>query len=71
MNAPTRLAIAALLALWLGTPATAIERKVTPETIKEDLIAARCKAEAKQYYSIFQLKKRRQFEKNCIQRSYR
>jgi hypothetical protein len=57
----------ALLALSLAAPAGAAKKVITSETIKEDLIAAHCKAEAKKYYSALQFKKRRQFEKDCVE----
>ena len=60
-----------LLALSAAAPADAAKKTTTPESIKEDLIVARCKAEAKKYYSVIKLKKRRQFEKHCIDRAAR
>jgi hypothetical protein len=70
-NIAIRLITAGLLALAMAAPAQAAQRTITSESIKEDLIAARCKEDAKKYYSIFQLKKRRLFERNCIERAYR
>jgi hypothetical protein len=60
-----------LLVLSLAAPADAAKKVITPETIKEDLIVARCKAEAKKYYSFVQIRKRRAFEQDCIERARR
>jgi hypothetical protein len=70
MKLTSRIVVGSLLALSITASAHAA-KKITPETIKEDLIAARCKAEAKKYYSVIKLKKRRQFEKDCIDRARR
>ena len=66
-----RLVLGGLLALAICIPAGAAKKEITPESIKEDLITSRCKAEAKKYYSVVQLRKRRAYEKSCIERSYR
>lgn len=67
----SRIILGGLLALAIAAPAHAAKKEITPESIKEDLIAARCKAEAKKYYSFVHLGKRRAYEKNCIERAYR
>ena len=67
MKFASRIVAGALLVLSLAAPADAAKKVITPETIKEDLIAAHCKAEAKRYYSVLQIKKRRQFEKDCVE----
>ena len=61
----------ALLTVSIAAPAGAAKKVITPETIKEDLIVAHCKAEAKKYYSIVQLRKRRAYEQDCIERARR
>ena len=63
--------IGALLALSIAASAHAAKKSITPESIKEDLIAARCKAVAKKYYAVINWKKRRAFERDCIERSPR
>jgi hypothetical protein len=67
----TRIVFVCLVALGSAAPAVAAKKTVTPESIKEDLIAARCKSEAKKYYSLVQIKKRRTYEKECIERAVR
>jgi hypothetical protein len=71
MNSTGRSVVGFVLALGMAAPAAAQKKTVSPESIKEDLIAAHCKAEAKKYYSIVQLQKRRAYEKNCIERARR
>ena len=71
MKFASRIVAGALLVLSLAAPAHAAKKVITPETIKEDLIAAHCKAEAKKYYSFVQVKKRRAFEQDCIERARR
>jgi hypothetical protein len=61
----------ALLVLSSVATGHAAKKVITPETIKEDLIVAHCKAEAKKYYSIVQLRKRRAYEQDCIERARR
>jgi hypothetical protein len=70
MRVTRRIAIGTVLALSIAAPAAAAKVK-TPETIREDLIVAHCKAEAKKYYSVLHPGKRRTFEKNCIERARR
>ena len=66
-----RVMLGSLLALAVAAPAGAARKAITPQSIQEDLIAARCKAEARKYYSVVQLRKRRAYEKSCIERAYR
>ena len=70
MNFASRIVVCALL-VSIAAPARAARKVVTPETSKEDLIVAHCKAEAKKYYSFVQVKKRRAFEQGCIERARR
>jgi hypothetical protein len=66
------IALGTLLTLSIAGSACAVEkRKTTPETIREDLIVAHCKAEAKKYFSVLHPRKRRTFRKNCIERANR
>ena len=65
------LVASVFLMLTIATPADAAKKVITPETIKEDLIVAHCKAEAKKYYSIVQIRKRRAYEQDCIERARR
>jgi hypothetical protein len=71
MNFASRIVVCALLVVSIAAPADAAKKVITPETIKEDLIVAHCKAEAKKYYSFVQVKKRRAFEQDCIERARR
>jgi hypothetical protein len=71
MNFASRIVVCALLVVSIAAPAHAARKVTTPETIKEDLIVARCKADAKKYYSFVQMKKRRAFEQDCIERARR
>jgi hypothetical protein len=72
MTANTRILAASLIGISIATSAHAVEKKpATSETIREDLIVAHCKDEAKKYYSFIHLKKRRVFERNCIERARR
>ena len=70
-NFASRIVVCALLVLPSAAPVHAAKKVITPETIKEDLIVAHCKAEAKKYYSIVQIRKRRAFERDCIERARR
>ena len=71
MTLASHIAVGALLVISIATPADAAKKVITPESIKEDLIVAHCKAEAKKYYSIVQLRKRRAYEQDCIERARR
>lgn len=71
MKSASLVLLGSLLALSSTATVNAAKKEITPETIREDLIAAHCKAEAKKYYSVWQLKKRRMFERNCVERAQR
>jgi len=71
MHLASGIVVGALLVLPSAAPVHAAKKVITPETIKEDLIVAHCKAEAKKYYSIVQIRKRRAFERDCIERARR
>ena len=68
---PSRAIVGTLLALAVASPAPAVEKPNSSETIWLERIEAGCKADAKKYYSAIHFKKRRLFVKHCVDRAYR
>jgi hypothetical protein len=68
---PSHMLFGLLLALIAASPANAVEKPKSSETIWYERIEAGCKADAKKYYSAIHFQKRRTFVKHCIDRAYR
>ena len=68
---PGRAFVGTLLALAVASPAKAVEKPKSYETVWYERIEAGCKADARKYYSVMQFNKRRAFVKRCIDRAYR
>jgi hypothetical protein len=72
MRTAIHIFTASLIGISIGVSAHAVEKKPpSPQTVREDSIEARCKAEAKKRYSFLHPRKRRVFERNCIDRARR
>jgi hypothetical protein len=68
---PGRAFVGTLLVLSIASPAMAVEKPKSSETIWYERIEAGCKADARKYYSAIQFNKRRAFVKRCVDRAYR